>query len=140
MWRTIASIICGLVAWAVVVTVLNFGLRAAIPGYHAAELALKTTGAMQFTGAMEAGRLIEAALTSLASGAVVNVVDPSKRWWAPWLVGLTVLAAFLPVHVKLWHVFPVWYHLSFLVPLVPLVVLGAMLTRSADAHPAAAAA
>jgi len=134
MWRTIASVICGLVAWAVVVTVLNFGLRAAIPGYHAAELALKN-GAMEFTGAMEAGRLIEAALASLAAGAVVSLVDPSKRW-APWVVGVIVLALFLPVHVKLWHTFPVWYHLSFLVPLVPLVVLGAMLTRATPASSA----
>ena len=138
MWRTIASIICGLVAWAVVATVLNFGLRAAIPGYHAAELALKTNGAMEFTGAMEAGRLIEAALASLAAGAVVSLVDPSKRW-APWVVGLIVLAAFLPVHVKLWHTFPVWYHLTFLVPLVPLVVLGAALTRNVSTHSAATA-
>ena len=138
MWRTIASIICGLIAWAVVVTILNFGLRAAIPGYHAAELALKTTGVMQFTGAMKAGRLIEAALTSLAAGAVVSLVDPSRKW-APWVVGLIVLGAFLPVHVALWHTFPLWYHLSFLVPIIPLVVLGATLARDAGGQPAATA-
>jgi len=128
MWRTIASIVAGLVAWAVVVTLLNFGLRAAIPGYHAAEATL------QFTAAMKAGRLIEAALTSLAAGAVVSLVDPSKKW-APWLVGLIVLAMFLPVHVKLWDRFPVWYHLTFLVPLVPLVVLGAVLARGRGGAP-----
>ena len=132
MWRTIASIVAGLVAWAVVVTLLNFGLRATIPGYHAAELALQSTGAMQFTAAMKAGRLTEAALTSLAAGAVVGLIAPSKRW-APWVVGLIVLAMFLPVHVKLWHVFPVWYHLTFLVPLVPLVVLGAEMARNVRA-------
>jgi hypothetical protein len=133
MWRTVASIVAGLVAWAVVVTLLNFGLRAAIPGYHAAEATL------QFTMAMKIGRLTEAALTSLAAGAVVGLIS-SKRW-APWLVGLIVLAMFLPVHIKLWHAFPAWYHLSFLVPLVPLVVLGAMLVRSravADARLATA--
>ena len=118
MWRTIASVVAGLVAWAVVVTILNFGLRAAIPGYHAAEATL------QFTMAMKIGRLTEAALTSLAAGAVVGFIAPTKRW-APLLVGLIVLALFLPVHVQLWSKFPVWYHLSFLVPLVPLVVLGA---------------
>ena len=32
MWRAILAVVCGLVAWAVVVTLLNFGLRAAIPG------------------------------------------------------------------------------------------------------------
>ncbi len=74
MWRTLASIVAGLIAWAVVVTVLNFGLRAAIPGYHAAEATL------QFTLAMKAGRLAEAAITSIAAGAVVGLIAPTKKW------------------------------------------------------------
>jgi hypothetical protein len=127
MWRMVASIVAGLVAWVVVVTILNFGLRAAIPGYHAAEATL------QFTLAMKVGRLIEAALTSLAAGAVIGWIDPSRRW-TPWLVGAIVLAAFLPVHVKLWNSFPAWYHLSFLVPLVPLVVSGAALVRGSGSR------
>ncbi len=126
MWRTIGSIVAGLVAWIVVVTILNFGLRAALPGYHAAEATL------QFTTVMKIGRLAEAALTSVAAGAVVGLIAPTKRW-ASLAVGLIVLAMFLPVHVKLWNVFPVWYHLAFLVPLVPLVVLGELLTRNVGA-------
>lgn len=127
MWRMVASIVAGLVAWVVVVTILNFGLRAAVPGYHAAETTL------QFTLAMKVGRLIEAALTSLAAGAVIGWIDPSRRW-TPWLVGAIVLAAFLPVHVKLWNSFPAWYHVSFLVPLVPLVVIGAALVRGSGSR------
>jgi hypothetical protein len=122
MWRTIAGIVAGLIAWAVVVTILNFGLRAAIPGYHAAEATL------QFSLAMKAGRLIEAAITSIVAGAVVSLIEPSKKW-APWVVGLLILAMFLPVHINLWSTFPVWYHLAFLVPLAPLVALGASLTK-----------
>jgi hypothetical protein len=123
MWRTVLSIVAGLVAWGLIVTVLNFGLRTMLPGYHAAEATL------QFTLAMKAGRLIEAALTSVATGAIVALVAPSKKW-APWLVGLIILAMFLPVHVKLWDKFPAWYHLAFLVPLAPLVAFGASLVRS----------
>ena len=126
MRRTVLSIVAGLVAWGVIVTLLNLGLRAAVPGYHAAE------ATMQFTLAMKAGRLIEAALTSLAAGAVVGLIAPTKKW-APWAVGLIVLAMFLPVHVGLWSKFPVWYHLAFLVPLAPLVALGAALVRSRGA-------
>jgi hypothetical protein len=122
MWRAVGSIVAGLVTWAVVVTLLNFGLRAAIPGYHAAEATL------QFTLAMKIGRLTEAALTSVAAGLVVGLTAPSEKW-APWAAGLIVLALFLPEHVKLWTGFPIWYHLSFLVPLVPLVALGGFLAR-----------
>ena len=122
MGRTIGAIIAGLISWAVVATVLNFGLRAAIPDYHAAEATL------QFTMAMKIGRLTEAAIASVAAGAVVGLIVPMKRW-APWLVGLIILAMFLPVHINLWSKFPVWYHLAFLVPIVPLVVLGSALVR-----------
>jgi hypothetical protein len=122
MWRAVGSIVAGLVTWAVVVTLLNFGLRAAIPGYHAAEATL------QFTLAMKIGRLAEAALTSVAAGTVIGLIAPSKKW-APWAAGLIVLALFLPEHVKLWTRFPIWYHLSFLAPLVPLVALGGFLAR-----------
>lgn len=122
MWRTVGSVVAGLVSWAIIVTLLNFGLRAAIPGYHAAEATL------QFTAAMKAGRLIEAALTSLAAGAIVRIIAPSNRW-APWFVGLILLAMFLPVHLQIWHKLPVWYHLTFLVTLAPLVALGAALPK-----------
>jgi hypothetical protein len=131
MWRAIGGIVAGLVTWAVVVTILNFGLRAAIPDYHAAEATL------QFTMTMKVGRLVEAALASVAAGAIIGVVAPSSRW-APWLVGLITLGIFLPVHVSLWTRFPIWYHLAFLVPLVPLVVLGSRLTGSAGRRTLAA--
>jgi hypothetical protein len=133
MWRTIASIIAGLVAWGVIVTLLNFGLRAILPGYHAAEATL------QFTLAMKIGRLTEAAISSVAAGAVVGMIAPSKRW-APWLVGLIIVAMFLPVHVSLWNKFPAWYHLAFLVPLAPLVALGGFVARGSGASERRAAA
>src|SRR6266536_636620 len=105
MWRTFLSIVAGLVAWGVVVTLLNFGLRAAIPGYHAAETNL------EFTLAMKIGRLTEAAIASVAAGAIAGSIVPSKKWTS-WLVGLIILAMFLPVHIRLWNTFPVWYHLA----------------------------
>src|SRR5437588_9137156 len=120
MWRTVGAIVAGLVAWGLIVTLLDVGLRAAIPGYHAAEATL------QFTLAMKIGRLTEAAITSIAAGAVVSLIAPAKKW-APWVAGLIVLALFLPFHVQIWNKLPIWYHLAFLVPLVPLVALGAML-------------
>jgi hypothetical protein len=127
MWRTIVAIIAGLVGWAVIVTVINWGLRLGIPGYRLAEHTLV------FTLEMKIGRLIMAAVTSVATGVLVRVIAPGSRY-APWIVGLIVLALFVPAHVQLWHRFPIWYHLSFLVPLVPLVALGAWLASRAPAQ------
>lgn len=128
MWRAIGAILAGLVAWAVIVTVINLGLRATLPGYHAAEATL------QFTLTMKVARLLMAAVTSVGAGAIVGRVA-SDREWAPWVVGLIILAMFVPAHVQLWNKFPAWYHLAFLVPLAPLVALGGWLvtrSRSSD--------
>lgn len=128
MWRAILGIIAGLVAWAVVATFLNFGLRLAIPGYVEAE------PIMAFTLTMKIARLLLSAISCVVAGAVVRRIAPTA-WFAPWIAGLLVLAMFLPVHVKLWHVFPVWYHLTFLLTLAPLFGLGGKLVHRATSSP-----
>ncbi|WP_341633704.1 hypothetical protein [Sphingomonas agri] len=120
MLRVAGSVIAGLITWVLIATLLNFGLRFTIPAYHAAEATL------QFTLAMKIGRLVEAAIASVAAGAAVALVAPRSRW-APALMGLIVLGMFLPVHLRLWDKFPIWYHLAFLVPLIPLAAAGGML-------------
>ena len=118
MWRTILGIVGGLVAWGFVATLLNFALRLWLPGYAEAE------PAMAFTLVMMFARLALAAVSCLASGAAVRVIAPASQA-APWVVGLILLAVFVPIHAQLWTKFPVWYHLTFLLTLAPLVVLGA---------------
>jgi len=123
MKRSIGTFFAGLLTWVVVVSLIDRGLRLLIPGYVVAESQL------QFTLGMMAARLGMAALTSLVAGAVVGVLSSSVR--LPWLLGALILAVFLPEHIHVWHQLPVWYHLTFLLTLVPLVVLGAHLTRRA---------
>ena len=120
MLRLAAAVIGGLVAWMVVVTLLNFGLRAAIPGYHTAE------PTFAFTLTMMVGRLAISVLTSLAAGAVVRAIAPGSDF-ARWVVGVVLLALFIPVHVKIGARLPLWYHLTFLLTLAPLVWAGARL-------------
>ena len=43
--------------------------------------------------------------------------------------GLLLLVAFIPEHIRLWDKFPVWYHLMFLVSLVPLTYIGGAIGR-----------
>lgn len=123
MKRILLAVVAGFLTWAVVVSLLNRGLRIALPGYAAAEPSL------HFTLAMMAGRLAIAALTSLAAGAVVSAVAPASRR-APWILGVVVLILFIPSHVWLWQRFPLWYHLTFLLTLAPLVAAGGWLWRS----------
>lgn len=40
-----------------------------------------------------------------------------------------VLAMFLLVHISIWSRFPVWYHLAFLLAIVPSVLAGALIVK-----------
>lgn len=125
MKRSIFALVAGLVLWVLVASVLNRGLRAGLPGYALAE------PTMTFTLGMKVARLILGALASLAAGAATGRIAPSRAG-LPWVLGAIILTAFIPIHVQLWAKFPVWYHLVFLGTLVPLVALGAALTRSSN--------
>jgi hypothetical protein len=118
MKRTILAIFSALVAWVLVVSLLNLGLRQGLAGYAAAE------PTFAFTLGMQLARLAIAAVSSVAAGVVAAWIAPQNPR-APWIAGVILVVVFLPTHVKLWHSFPLWYHLMFLLSLVALVVLGA---------------
>jgi glycerol-3-phosphate acyltransferase PlsY len=103
-----------------VVTVINRVLRLSLPNYTAAEHTL------EFTLAMKWARLLMAIATSMVAGAVTRWISPSSRW-APFIVGSVVLAMFLPAHIALWSKFPAWYHLTFLLTIIPAALAGALL-------------
>jgi hypothetical protein len=122
MKRSVLACLAGFLTWVVVVTVINRVLRFTLPGYTSAEHTLA------FTFAMKWARLLMSIVTCLAAGALTRWVSPTARW-APWIVGGAVLAVFLPAHVSIWDRFPVWYHLTFLLTILPSVLLGALLVR-----------
>jgi hypothetical protein len=120
MKRSILACLVGLLTWVVVVSVINRVLRLSLPNYTTAEHTL------QFTLGMKWARLLMAIVTSLLAGAVTRWISPSSRW-APLIVGSVVLAMFLPAHIAIWSKFPVWYHLTFLLTIIPAVLVGALL-------------
>jgi hypothetical protein len=120
MKRSILAFVAGLVLWIVALSVLNRILRVLIAGYAAAE------PTMSFTLGMLVARLSIGVLTSLAAGAVAGWIAPASPRM-PLLLGTVLLLAFIPVHLKLWSLFPFWYHVVFLATLIPLIVLGSRL-------------
>jgi ABC-type uncharacterized transport system permease subunit len=73
---------------------------------------------------MKWARLLMAIVTSLAAGAVTGWISRSSRW-PPLIVGIVVLAMFVPAHIAIWSKFSVWYHLTFLLTIIPAVLVGA---------------
>jgi hypothetical protein len=124
MKRALLGFLAGLLGWVLVASLLDRLLRKAIEGYAQAEPTLA------FTLGMKVDRLVLGVAASLAAGALVRWIAPSASR-APWILGCVILALFLPVHIKLWTAFPVWYHLTFLLSILPCVVLGSRIARPA---------
>lgn len=120
--RFVLACLGGLAVWVIVVIAINDVLRLALPGYRAAEHTLN------FTLEMKMARLSMAIATSLVAGAMTCRISPMARI-APWVVAGIVLAIFLPIHISIWSSFPVWYHLTFLLTIVPSVLAGAFVVR-----------
>jgi len=120
MRKTIAAVIAGLIAWILVATAVNLLFRALWPNYHQAEIAFN------FTLGMMMARLVLGAVASVGSGFVVASITKANSM-AVKITGVALLVLFLPNHYLLWHKFPLWYHLTFLVSLFPLTMVGAKL-------------
>ena len=124
IFKTVGAVIAAIVTWFFVATVLNLALRAWWPHYHEAE------SAFNFTFAMKLVRLVLGALSSLGAGFVAAWIG-KVHMRAAMLTGVVLLALFIPGHYRIWYKFPVWYHLTFLVSLLPFTLLGAALNRRA---------
>ena len=122
IFKTVGAAIAALVTWIFVATVLNLALRAWWPHYHEAETAFNFTFAMKLT------RLALGAISSVSAGFVAAWLGKG-RMKAATFTGIVLLGLFIPGHYRIWDKFPVWYHLTFLVSLLPLTLLGAALNR-----------
>jgi hypothetical protein len=124
--RTILSVIVGVVVWVVVVTAINFAMRHFWPAYAAVEKA------MAFDVPMMAARLSESAVSLILAAAIAARIAPNSRI-APWVLGLVLLAVFIPIHIGIWSKFPIWYHVTFLASLVVIPVVMGSLGRGKSA-------
>jgi hypothetical protein len=120
--RLIGGIVVGVLAWGIVVTILNLGLRHGWPAYGAVEKA------MLFTVPMMAARLSISGISSLVSGYVAAAIGRSGQ--AALIAGVLLLLIFLPIHYTIWSKFPLWYHLTFLVSLPVLSIIGGRFARN----------
>jgi hypothetical protein len=113
----ILAVVTGLVFWVVLATVAGRIMRASWPAYAA------VADAMTFTLPMMFARLAIGAVATVAAGCVAARMA-RKPTFASTATGIVLLVLFVPQHIMLWARFPVWYHLTFLLTLVPLAALG----------------
>ena len=116
MKKGVIGVLAGLVLWVAVAMAAGLVLRATWPAYVTA------APMMNFTLAMKVARLSIGALATVATGWVVGIITRSST--SVLVAGVLLLIAFIPQHIALWDKFPIWYHLTFLVSLVPLAYSG----------------
>ena len=116
MIRNILAVVLGLVAFTLAASLCGALLRL-WPDYVSA------APAVAFTLAMQIARLAVGALSTLAAGAVTGAIAKRNRT-VVLATGIVLLAIFVPIHVTVWDKFPIWYHLVWLVSIVPLTLLG----------------
>ena len=126
MKRSILGVVAGLAVWVACLFVAGLIMGATWPAYVAA------ADAMTFTLPMMLARLSIGAVATLAAGWVTGAIAPQSLL-VRLMPGLILLVLFIPQHISLWSKFPVWYHLTFLLSLVPLTYLGGAVQRSSRA-------
>jgi hypothetical protein len=117
MTRTIVGVIAGVLAWAVLIAAGGVIMRSAWPAYAV------VAESMSFTLPMLIARLSIGAVALLAAARLSTLVA-TKPALASLILGIVLLIAFIPIHINLWDKFPLRYHLTFLLTLIPLSVLG----------------
>jgi len=117
MSKNILAVIAGLVVWVMIVMAIGQIMRSSWPAYAS------VATAMTFTLPMLVARLSISVVATLAAGLVTASIAP-RSTLVRLMPGLLLLVAFIPEHISLWDRFPVWYHLTFLVSLVPLTYIG----------------
>lgn len=119
MKRKILGVVAGVVTWVVISLIAGLILRGAWPEYVA------VSDTMDFTLPMKIARLVIGAIATLGAGWVTALI--SRSTMTALIPGVIFLLVFIPQHIMLWDKFPLWYHLTFLVTLVPLCYLGGKL-------------
>jgi hypothetical protein len=117
MVKGILGVVAGLAVFVAIATVAGLIMRLSWPAYAS------VAAAMTFTLPMLIARLSIGAAATLAAGLATAVVA-RRSMRVTLTTGVLLLLAFIPQHILIWAKFPVWYHLTFLVSLVPLTYLG----------------
>ena len=128
MARATLGVVAGLAVWVTIVIVAGVIMRGVWPEYAS------VADAMTFTLPMMFARLAIGALATVATGLVTTVIA-RRSMLARLIPGALLLVAFIPQHIMLWDKFPVWYHLTFLLSLVPLTYVGGKVAEASALMP-----
>jgi hypothetical protein len=117
MLRIIVSVVVGFLVWLGMNVGGGYLFALSWPDYAAAD------PTMSFTVPMLLARIVLGLVATLAAGWIAATMARGRNT-AALALGIVLVLFFIPVHAVLWDKFPLWYHLFFLVTLLPLSIVG----------------
>ena len=118
MFRTVAAVIAGNFIWTALWLGTNALLR--MQGLLPADPRERVNE----PGPLVA-MLVASVAFSIAAGWITTAIAGGNRYWAAIILAAIQLALGIFFQAQAWHLMPAWYHLPFLLLLVPATLLGA---------------
>ena len=120
MLKIILGIIGGFVVWSVLWVAGDAVLRTVWTSYN------ESVKTMQINSAMLIVPLILSVIVSIISGYIAALIA-GENTKSPLILGIILLIVGVLVQMSVWEQIPLWYHLTFLILLVPMTSLGGKL-------------
>ena len=118
MVRNMLSVLAGFAVWTVLWLTSNAAMVAAVPSAFAEDGSTSSAGILVLF-------LVFSVVFSIVAGYLCATLARQKPMRLVWILGALLLAVGIFVQLQFWDVMPLWYHLIFLVLLLPATVLGA---------------
>lgn len=122
MLRIILGVVAGFVAWSILWVGFDALLRAVWTSY---DESVKT---MTFSSSMLIIPLVSSAVVSIISGYVAALIAKENSK-SSLILGILLLIVGIMVQIGVWDKIPIWYHLTFLILLIPMTIFGGKLKK-----------
>ena len=132
MVRIILGIIAGFVAWSIIWVGSDQVLVSSLDWYRqnqegfAAAMFNKT--AFEPNSTVLIMNIVRSIITSFMAGYLTAVIAGENRR-STLVLGVILLAVGIMVEVMAWHYLPIWYHVLFLLLLIPVTIAGGKLKK-----------
>lgn len=134
MVRVILGVVAGFVVWSILWVGSDQVLINASKGWYGAhqsamETAVYNGGPFTADTTIMLIRLVISIVASIMAGFIASFIALGNAR-ATLALGVVLLIVGIAVQAMLWNVQPVWFHVIFLILLVPLTILGGRLKKS----------
>ena len=134
MVRIILGVIAGFIAWSIlwVGSDVVFSALSSEWGKTSADFQAAVAGKTPFTlsSAVLIALLIKSFIVSVISGFVTALIA-GENTKSTLVLGVVLLLFGIFVQASHWNYMPLWYHLTFLILLIPMTILGGKLKKQA---------